>query len=521
MAKRIAIESTAEAYLELLAARGVEYLFANAGTDFAPIIEALRQARALRARRMPRPITVPHESAGGGAWPTAMPWSRGRAQAVMVHVIVGAANALERASSMPRAAQVPILFSAGRTPHHRGRRCSAAATAHIHWAQEILRPGGRWRASSVKWDYELRNFAQLETVVDRALAMAQVGAAQGPVYLTLPREVLSLERHETFEYAEPEPPAEAGPASRPRRPTSTTRPQILAGAQQSDHHHQRRRARIPSPCPRSSALAETLGAPVFQDTGHHYIELSRTHHPLHAGYDAAAHLEEADVDPRASRRTRPGIRTSRARARTTARDPGGARTRSSPAIRSAASRADLTLWRAPRASTLPRRWPRPGRDSSNAARSRRAAPHWECASITRTAKQDVGRSSATAVCEGCLADRHWRGSRGASPIASTSRRDRGQRVRPRHDPVPSLSEPAATYFAALAVERSRLGHRRRARGQARRAATRRVICCVGDGAYIFGVAHRRALGLAPPTHLPVLFVVFNNRAWNAVRNATP
>jgi hypothetical protein len=33
MSKKIAIESTAEAYLELLAARGVEYLFANAGTS--------------------------------------------------------------------------------------------------------------------------------------------------------------------------------------------------------------------------------------------------------------------------------------------------------------------------------------------------------------------------------------------------------------------------------------------------------------------------------------------------------
>ena len=40
MTKKIAIESTAEAYLELLASRGVEYLFANAGTDFAPLIEA-------------------------------------------------------------------------------------------------------------------------------------------------------------------------------------------------------------------------------------------------------------------------------------------------------------------------------------------------------------------------------------------------------------------------------------------------------------------------------------------------
>ena len=42
----------------------------------------------------------------------------------------------------------------------------------------------------VKWDYELRNFAQLETVVDRALAIATSEPA-GPVYLTLPREVLA------------------------------------------------------------------------------------------------------------------------------------------------------------------------------------------------------------------------------------------------------------------------------------------------------------------------------------------
>ncbi len=41
----------AEAYLALLAERGIEYLFANAGTDFAPIVEAYRQGGAYRARR--------------------------------------------------------------------------------------------------------------------------------------------------------------------------------------------------------------------------------------------------------------------------------------------------------------------------------------------------------------------------------------------------------------------------------------------------------------------------------------
>src|SRR5207249_56483 len=92
MTKKIAIESTAEAYLELLAARGVEYLFANAGTDFAPLIEAWAK-RLAQGQALPKPVTVPHETpavamAHGYAMVT------GRPQAVMVHVIVGAANAL-------------------------------------------------------------------------------------------------------------------------------------------------------------------------------------------------------------------------------------------------------------------------------------------------------------------------------------------------------------------------------------------------------------------------------------------
>ena len=45
MLKKVSVESAAEAYLELLASRGVEYFFGNAGTDFAPLIEAYEIAR--------------------------------------------------------------------------------------------------------------------------------------------------------------------------------------------------------------------------------------------------------------------------------------------------------------------------------------------------------------------------------------------------------------------------------------------------------------------------------------------
>src|SRR5438034_6677972 len=88
--KKIAIESTAEAYLELLAARGVEYLFANAGTDFAPLIEAWSK-RLAQGQALPKPVTVPHETpavatAHGDAMVTARP------QADMVDVIEGASH---------------------------------------------------------------------------------------------------------------------------------------------------------------------------------------------------------------------------------------------------------------------------------------------------------------------------------------------------------------------------------------------------------------------------------------------
>src|SRR5262249_61083229 len=60
---------------------------------------------------------------------------------------------------------------------------------YIHWAQEMYDQAGMIR-EIVKWDYELRNAEQLTTVVDRALAIAAT-EPRGPVYLSLPREVIA------------------------------------------------------------------------------------------------------------------------------------------------------------------------------------------------------------------------------------------------------------------------------------------------------------------------------------------
>ena len=55
------VDSVAEAYLALLAERGIEYLFANAGTDVAPIVEAYAKAAHIWLPA-PKPLLATHEN---------------------------------------------------------------------------------------------------------------------------------------------------------------------------------------------------------------------------------------------------------------------------------------------------------------------------------------------------------------------------------------------------------------------------------------------------------------------------
>src|SRR5436853_5863110 len=90
--KELKAESVAEAYLALLAERGVEFLFANAGTDFAPIVEAYAKA-AHSGLKAPRPLLATHENLAMSMAHCYAAVS-GKVPAVMVHVSVGTANAL-------------------------------------------------------------------------------------------------------------------------------------------------------------------------------------------------------------------------------------------------------------------------------------------------------------------------------------------------------------------------------------------------------------------------------------------
>src|SRR5690606_25333572 len=82
--------SVAESFLRALKRRGIDYVFANAGTDFAPIIEALVKLRH-DAGSLPRFITVPHENLAV-AMAHGYYLVTGKPAGVMVHVTVGTAN---------------------------------------------------------------------------------------------------------------------------------------------------------------------------------------------------------------------------------------------------------------------------------------------------------------------------------------------------------------------------------------------------------------------------------------------
>src|SRR5258706_1176979 len=110
-----------------------------------------------------------------------------RIPAVMAHVSVGTANMICAALNAARE-NVAILLTAGRSPLTETGLLGARG-GYIHWAQELYDQAGMIR-EIVKWDYELRNAEQLTTVVDRALAIAAT-EPRGPVYLSLPREVIA------------------------------------------------------------------------------------------------------------------------------------------------------------------------------------------------------------------------------------------------------------------------------------------------------------------------------------------
>jgi len=113
-------------------------------------------------------------------------FATGRAQAVMLHTNVGLSNGATGAINAATD-RVPMLVMSGRTPTLEAGRFGAR-TVPIGWGQEMRDQPALVR-EACKWEYEVRFPEQIPELLDRAHAIA-TSTPKGPVYLSLPREVL-------------------------------------------------------------------------------------------------------------------------------------------------------------------------------------------------------------------------------------------------------------------------------------------------------------------------------------------
>jgi acetolactate synthase-1/2/3 large subunit len=179
--------SAGAALLARLKRLGVDVVFANSGTDFPPVIEAIAEADH-KGLPLPQMLVMPHEHAALGM-AHGYYLMTGQPQAVMLHTNVGLANAVIGAINAA-CENIPMLIMSGRTPITESGYFGSR-TVPIAWGQDMRDQHAMIR-ESCKWDYELRHAAQVVEVLDRALAIAN-STPKGPVYLSLPREILCEE----------------------------------------------------------------------------------------------------------------------------------------------------------------------------------------------------------------------------------------------------------------------------------------------------------------------------------------
>ena len=279
--------TTAHYFWEGLTDLGVDYVFGNLGTDHVSLIEEL--ARWDReGRPHPQMVLCPHENvamhmAAGYAAVT------GKGQAVMVHVDAGTANAAMGMHNMFRA-RLPVMLIAGKAPFTLRGELPGSRDNYVHFVQDpfdiasLVRP-------YVKWEYSLPSGVMAQEALRRGHAMME-SDPPGPVYLTLPREVLAEtwppEKAKTFS-AERYGAVAAGGVD-DARVTAMAQQLLQANKPVVITSYLGRKAEAVHAL---QALAELCGIRVFEFSPS-YLCISRAS-PCFAGFDPAAAMADADL----------------------------------------------------------------------------------------------------------------------------------------------------------------------------------------------------------------------------------
>lgn len=271
-----------EAIVASMTEAQIEYLFFTSGSELCFYQEAIAKARA-QGRRAPRLITVPHEHVSLNA---ALGYAAvsGKAAVTAVHVDVGT---LHHGAAIHTAwrSGLPVVMTAGAPPTaYPGSMRGARDSAHL-WIQQSADQEGIVRVYT-KWQHRLASQDNPGLIMSRALQVAQSEPC-GPVYLTLPREIVFLpsetasfptvDQLSLGSYGSLDPEAANEIAQRLLRASN---PMIVAGT-----------GRAPSTVPALVGLCELLGIPAVHAAWKAY-QCFPMDHPL---YQERLSLAEADA----------------------------------------------------------------------------------------------------------------------------------------------------------------------------------------------------------------------------------
>lgn len=274
--------------METLSKSGVDYIFANLGSDHPAIVETWAKF-AERGVVLPKIIICPHEMVALSA-AHGYTQATGKLQAVFVHVDVGTQN-LGGALHNAMRGRIPVFIFAGASPVTLDGELKGSRNEYIHYLQDVFDQRGIVREYT-KWSHDLHAGQNVDLIVKRALQIAN-SEPRGPVYLMAAREMLE------------QPVTQPAAVERVLQPVM---PSALAPSHVEEIAEALANAAFPliitSYLGRNEEavehlvrLSDRLAIPVIE-SGPYYMNFPASH-PMHLGYEDFVHpnpyLGQADV----------------------------------------------------------------------------------------------------------------------------------------------------------------------------------------------------------------------------------
>jgi len=273
-----------DALVASMALGGVDHLFFTSGSEIAFYQESISKARH-HNRPVPTLVTVTHEHVSLNA---ALGYAAvsGKPAATAAHVDVGTQHYGAAVHSAWRSG-LPVLMTAGAAPSaYTGSMVGSREEGAHLWAQQVFDQNGIVRQYT-KWDKRLEYQDNPGLIVSRALQVARSEPC-GPVYLSLPREIILLPMKEakfpTADQLGIVRPAGLDPDAAREiagKLVKAKNPFVIVSAS----------GKNPETVPELVGLCELLGLPVVEGAARLYGSFPMNH-PL---YQGMASLKDADV----------------------------------------------------------------------------------------------------------------------------------------------------------------------------------------------------------------------------------